>query len=114
MERSRAAHLGDMTSTSNQQIVEDFITALFTNGDLTDVGSSITTRRWLAPGIGPEGASGSRSHPPGLPDWRSDVQQMIAEGVLVVAFLISRAALMVINPGGAFRRPWHPSSLCNG
>jgi len=28
VERSRAAHHGDMTSTSNKQIVEDFITAL--------------------------------------------------------------------------------------
>jgi hypothetical protein len=34
---SPAAQHGGMTNTRNKQIVEDFISALFTNGDLTAV-----------------------------------------------------------------------------
>jgi steroid delta-isomerase-like uncharacterized protein len=95
--RSRAVNHGDMTTTSsNKQIVEEFISALFSNGDLTAVD------RYLDPelvshdpplsGV-PEGPEGWRKAAEvirsAFPDWRSDVQQMIAEGDLVAEHFIA-------------------------
>jgi predicted SnoaL-like aldol condensation-catalyzing enzyme len=87
------------TTPSTKQIVADFITALFTNGDRTAVD------RYLDPKFidhdpplpgSPDGREGVRKAAEvirqAFPDWRSDVQHMIAEGDLVAAFLISRAA----------------------
>jgi len=86
-----------MTSTDvNKQIVDEFITALFTNGDLTAVD------RYLDPGFvnhdpplpgAPNGPEGMRQAGEvfrrAFPDWRSDVQQLIAEGDLVAENFIA-------------------------
>jgi steroid delta-isomerase-like uncharacterized protein len=86
-----------MTTTStNKQIVEKFISALFTNGDLTAVD------RYLDPGLVshdlplagvPDGPDGWRKACEvirrAFPDWRSDIQQMIAEGDLVAEHFIA-------------------------
>jgi predicted ester cyclase len=80
-----------MTRTdTNKRIVEEFITALFTNGDLTAVD------RYLDPGFvnhdppfpgAPDGPEGMRQAGAifrrAFPDWRSDLQQLIAEDDLV-------------------------------
>ena len=85
-----------MTSTSNKQIVDDFITALFTNGDLTAVD------RYLDPTFvdhdpplpnSPDGAEGARQAAKlfrqAFPDWRSDDLHMIAEGDLVAEHFVA-------------------------
>jgi len=77
--------------TRNKHLVESFIQELFTKGDLTAVD------RYLAPDFvnhdppfpdSPEGAEGMRQAAQlmrsALPDWRSDLDQLIAEGDLVV------------------------------
>jgi predicted ester cyclase len=85
-----------MTSTSNKQIVEEFIAALFTDGDLTAVD------RYVDPGFinhdpalpgSPDGPDGIRKVAEimrqAFPDWRSDVQHMIAEGDLVAEHFVA-------------------------
>lgn len=101
-----------MTSTEvNKQIVDDFITALFTNGDVTAVD------RYLDPGFVnhdpplpgyPDGRDGMRQAAGvfrrAFPDWRSDVQHLIAEGDLVaenfVAHGTHRESVMGEAPTG--------------
>jgi predicted ester cyclase len=101
-----------MTSTdANKQIVEEFITALFTDGDLTAVD------RYLDPGFvnhdppmpgAPDGPDGMRQAGEvfrrAFPDWRSEVQQLIAEGDLVAENFTARgthrAPLMGETPAG--------------
>jgi predicted ester cyclase len=96
---------------ANKRIVEEFITALFTNGDLTAVD------RYLDPGFvdhdppfpgAPAGPEGMRKAGEifrrAFPDWRSDLQQLIAEGDLVAENFIAhgthRAPLMGEAPTG--------------
>lgn len=75
----------------NKQLVEDFIQDLFTRGDLDAVD------RYLDPGFvnhdapfpgAPEGPEGMRTAAilfrQALPDWHSEVEQLIAEGDTVV------------------------------
>ena len=92
VERSGPADDGGMTTaTHNKQLVEEFITALFTDGDLTAVD------RYLDPEFidhdpplpnapdGPESVrQAAAQFRQAFPDWRSDVQHMIGEGDLVV------------------------------
>jgi predicted ester cyclase len=69
------------TTDANKQIVEQFITALFTDGDLT----AATFREVF-------------------PDWRSDLEQLIAENDLVAENFIAhgthRGSLMGETPTG--------------
>jgi predicted ester cyclase len=88
----------DMTTTqANKHIVEEFIAALFTRGDLTAVD------RYLDPGFvnhdppmpglpdGPEGMrQASQMFHNAFPDWRSEVVQLIAEDDLVVEHFVAR------------------------
>jgi steroid delta-isomerase-like uncharacterized protein len=101
-----------MTRTdANKQIVDEFITALFTKGDLTAVD------RYLDPGFvnhdppfpgAPDGPQGMRQAADmfrrAFPDWGSDVQRLIAEGDLVAedftAHGTHRGALMGEAPTG--------------
>jgi predicted ester cyclase len=82
--------MGGMTTTHNKRIVEEFISDLFTKGDLTAVD------RYLDPNFinhdpplpgAPDGPEGMRQAAEvfrhAFPDWRSDAQHMIAEGDLV-------------------------------
>ena len=105
-------HGEGMTRTdANKQIVEEFITALFTDGDLTAVD------RYLDPGFvkhdppfpgAPLDAEGMRQagarFRQAFPDWRSDLQQLIAEGDLVAENFIAhgthQATLMGEAPTG--------------
>src|SRR5258707_9548365 len=77
--------------TQNKHIVDAFIQDLFTKGDLSAVD------RYLDPGFvnhdepfpgAPEGPEGMRLAAAvmreALPDWHSDVHQLIAEGDIVV------------------------------
>jgi predicted ester cyclase len=101
-----------MTRTdANKQIVAEFITALFTNGDLTAVD------RYLDPGFvnhlppfpgAPDGPEGMRKAGEifrrAFPGWRSDVQQLIAEDDLVAENFTARGthrgAVMGETPTG--------------
>ena len=112
MERSGPADDGGMTTAiHNKQLVEEFITALFTDGDLTAVD------RYLDPDFinhdpplpgAPDGREGMRQAAElfrqAFPDWRSDVQQMIAEGDLLVEHFIAhgthRGSVMGESPTG--------------
>jgi predicted ester cyclase len=111
VQRSRAVHHGDMTSTSNKQIVEGLITALFTDGDLTAVD------RYLDPAFidhdpplpgstdGPEGLrQAAELFRHAFPDWRSDDLHLIAEGDLVTEHFVAhgthRASVMGESPTG--------------
>jgi predicted ester cyclase len=105
-------HGGRMnTIERNKQTVEDFISAVFTQGDLGAVD------RYLSPDFinhdppfpgAPEGPEGMRRAGEifrrAFPDWRSDVQQLIAEDDLVVENFIAhgthRAGLMGEAPTG--------------
>ena len=105
-------HSVGMTSTdANKQIVDEFISALFTNGDLTAVD------RYLDPGFvnhdppfpgvpdGPEGMrQAAETFRRAFPDWRSDTQHLIAEDDLVAenftAHGTHRGALMGESPTG--------------
>ena len=100
-----------MTSSSNKQIVDEFITALFTNGDLTAVD------RYLDPTFvdhdpplpnSTDGAEGVRQAAKlfrqAFPDWRSDDLHMIAEGDLVAEHFVAhgthRGSVMSESPTG--------------
>jgi predicted ester cyclase len=100
-----------MTSTSNKQIVDDFITALFTNGDLTAVD------RYLDPRFvdhdpplpnSPDGVEGARQAAKlfrqAFPDWRSDDLHLLAEGDLVAEHFVAhgthRGSVMSESPTG--------------
>jgi steroid delta-isomerase-like uncharacterized protein len=93
---SRPAEDDGMTTTTNKQLVEDFIGALFTDGDLTAVD------RYLDPDFvnhdpplpgSPDGAAGMRQAAEvfrkAFPDWRSDLQHMIAEDDLVAEHFVA-------------------------
>jgi steroid delta-isomerase-like uncharacterized protein len=111
VEGSGPADDGVVTSTRNKQIVEEFITALFTDGDLTAVD------RYLDPDFinhdpplpgAPDGPDGMRQAAElfrqAFPDWRSDVQHMIAEDDLVAEHFIAhgthRGSVMGETPTG--------------
>jgi steroid delta-isomerase-like uncharacterized protein len=113
VERSGPADDGSMTTTTthNKQLVEEFITALFTDGDLTAVD------RYLNPEFidhdpplpgAPDGPEGVRQAAAlfrqAFPDWRSDVQHMIAEGDLVAEHFVAhgthRGSVMGEPPTG--------------
>jgi predicted ester cyclase len=97
VERSGPADDGGMTTTThNKQLVEEFITALFTDGDLTAVD------RYLDPDFinhdpplpgAPDGPDGMRQAAElfrhAFPDWRSDAQHMIAEDDLVAEHFVA-------------------------
>jgi predicted ester cyclase len=87
-----------MTSTErNKQIVSDFIAALFTEGDLTAVDRFLdpdfTNHDAPMPGL-PDGREGMRTAAEmfrkAFPDWRSEVQHLIAEGDLVAEHFAAR------------------------
>jgi steroid delta-isomerase-like uncharacterized protein len=78
-------------TTDHKQLVQDFIQDLFTRGDLSAV------ERYLAPTFvnhdapypgapaGPEGMrQAAEMFRAGCPDWRSDLDQLVAEGDVVV------------------------------
>jgi predicted ester cyclase len=84
-------------SETNKQIVERFITGLFTDGDLSAVD------RYLDPAFinhdpplpgasdGPDGVRQmGELFRRAFPDWRSEVHQLIAEGDLVVENFLAR------------------------
>ncbi len=91
-----------MTSTEtvtdrNKNLVDDFIQALFSQGDLTAI------ERYLDPAFvnhdppfpgapsGPEGMRMAASvYRQALPDWRSEVEQLVAEGDTVVERFTAR------------------------
>lgn len=98
-------------TTPNKQLVEAFIQELFTNGDLDAVD------RYLDPGFinhdppfpgAPDGREGMRqaaaTFHEALPDWHSNVEQLIAEADIVVErFTASgthRGDLMGVPPTG--------------
>jgi predicted ester cyclase len=108
---SKSAEADRMTSTQNKQLVEEFISALFNNGDLTAVD------RYLDPEFinhdpplpgSPDGPEGMRQAAElfrqAFPDWRSDVQHVIAEGDLLVEHFIAhgthRGSVMGETPTG--------------
>ncbi|MGH3513115.1 MAG: ester cyclase [Pseudonocardiaceae bacterium] len=83
--------LGADRGTHNKKIVDEFIQALFTRGELDAVD------RYLDPGFvnhdpdfpgAPEGPEGMRQAAAmvraGAPNWRSDLHQLVAEDDLVV------------------------------
>jgi steroid delta-isomerase-like uncharacterized protein len=95
----------------HKQIVEEFISALFTNGDLTAVD------RYLDPDFvnhdpplpdAPDGPEGMRQAAEvfrqAFPDWRSDVRHMIAEDDLVAEHFVAhgthRGSVMGESPTG--------------
>jgi steroid delta-isomerase-like uncharacterized protein len=98
-------------TTANKQLVDAFIQELFTKGDLDAV------ERYLDPGLinhdppfpgAPDGPEGMRQAAvmfrQALPDWHSEVEQLIAEGDIVVErFTASgthRGDLMGVPPTG--------------
>jgi predicted ester cyclase len=102
---------GGMTTTNNKQIVEEFITALFTDGDLTAVD------RYLDPDFinhdpplpgAPDGPEGLRQAAElfrhAFPDWRSEDLHLIAEGDLVAEHFVAhgthRGSVMGESPTG--------------
>jgi predicted ester cyclase len=111
VERPPTSHHDCMTSSSNKQIVGEFITALFTDGDLTAVD------RYLDPAFinhdppfpgAPDGPESMREAAEifrrAFPDWQSDTQQLIAEGDLVAEHFIAhgthRGSVMGESPTG--------------
>lgn len=91
---SRPAHDMPMTTeqlTKNKQLVEDFIQDLFTKGDLDAVDRYLTpdfvNHDLPFPGV-PDGAEGMRVAArivrKAVPDWHSDLEQLVAEGDTVV------------------------------
>ncbi len=103
-----------MTTTAtarNKQLVQTFIQELFTNGDLD------AARRYLDPEFvnhdapfpgAPDGPEGMRLAAAvfreALPDWHSDVHQLIAEGDIVVERFTASGThtgeLMGVQPTG--------------
>jgi len=98
-------------STHNKQLVEDFIRELFTEGDLGAVD------RYVDPGFvnhdppfpgAPDGPEGMRQAAAmfrqAVPDWHSNVEQLVAESDIVVerftARGMHRGALMGAQPTG--------------
>jgi steroid delta-isomerase-like uncharacterized protein len=98
--------------TANKELVQEFIQALFTRGDLDAV------ERYLDPDFvnhdlpfpgAPEGPEGMRqaadSFRRACPDWHSDVELLVAEGDVVVERFIAsgthRGHLMGVAPTGA-------------
>jgi steroid delta-isomerase-like uncharacterized protein len=112
VERSGPADDGGMTTAiHNKQLVEEFITALFTDGDLTAVD------RYLDPDFinhdpplpgAPDGPEGMRQAAAqfreAFPDWRSDLQHLIAEDDLVAEHFVAhgthRGSVMGETPTG--------------
>lgn len=111
--RRRLHHLGMATDhiTRNKQLIETFIQELFSKGNLDAVD------RYLEPSFvnhdppfpgGPDGLDGMRQagamFREALPDWHSDVDQLVAEGDIVVErFTASgthRGELMGVPPTG--------------
>jgi steroid delta-isomerase-like uncharacterized protein len=98
-------------STANKQLVEAFIQELFTKGNLDAVDryvdSDFINHDPPFPGA-PDGREGMRQagamFRQALPDWHSDVEQLIAEGDIVVErFTASgthRGDLMGVPPTG--------------
>jgi steroid delta-isomerase-like uncharacterized protein len=99
------------SETANKKLVEEFIQELFTKGDLDAVD------RYLHPGVvnhdppfpgAPDGLEGmrhaARVFRAALPDWHSDIEQLIGEGDTVVErFAASgthRGELMGVPPTG--------------
>ena len=112
MERSGPADDGGMTTTThNKQLVEEFISALFTDGDLTAIDRYVDpdciNHDPPLPGV-PDGPAGLRQvaalFRQAFPDWRSDVQHMIAEGDLVAEHFVAhgthRGSVMGESPTG--------------
>ena len=100
------------------QIVSEFITAVFTDGDLSAVD------RYLDPGFvnhdppfpgAPDGPAGMRMAGEifrrAFPDWRSDVQQLIAEGDLVAENFIAHGTHA---PRSWVKLPPAATSFCAG
>jgi steroid delta-isomerase-like uncharacterized protein len=96
---------------ANKQLVQSFIRELFTEGDLGAVD------RYLSPNLinhdspfpgAPEGPEGMRRaaqvYREALPDWHSDVEELVAEGDIVVErFTASgthRGELLGVKPTG--------------
>jgi predicted ester cyclase len=87
-----------MTTTErNKQIVSEFITALFTDGDLTAVNRYLdpTFRNHDIPMPGlPDGPDGMRAAAEmfrkAFPNWRSELQHLIAEDDLVAEHFTAR------------------------
>jgi steroid delta-isomerase-like uncharacterized protein len=77
--------------TSNKELVDTFVQELFTKGHLDAVDHYLdpqfTNHDWPFPGA-PEGVEGLRvaatAFRQALPDWHSDLEQMIAENDIVV------------------------------
>lgn len=103
-----------MTTTSsahNKQLVENFIQELFTDGDLDAVGrylrSDFVNHDAPFPGA-PDGPEGMRlaaaMFRQALPDWHSEVEQLVAEGDTVVERFTAtgthRGELMDVRPTG--------------
>jgi steroid delta-isomerase-like uncharacterized protein len=97
--------------SDHKQLVEDFIQALFTRGDLgaadTYLSPDFVDHDPTLPGSG--SGPGAMREAAGyfrraLPDWRSDVEQLIAEGDLVVERFTARGThsgeLMGVAPTG--------------
>ena len=79
------------STTQNKQLVQTFIQELFTNGDLDAAGRYLDPEfvNHDAPFPGaPDGPEGMRLAAAvfreALPDWHSDVRQLVAEGDIVV------------------------------
>jgi predicted ester cyclase len=96
VERSGPADDGGMTTTThNKQLVEEAVTAVFTDGDLTAVDRYLDSDfidHDPPPGApdGPEGARQAAAlRRQAFPDWRSDVQHMIAEDDLVAEHFVA-------------------------
>ena len=103
-----------MTTTSsahNKQLVENFIQELFTDGDLDAVDrylrSDFVNHDAPFPGA-PDGPEGMRlaaaTFRQALPDWHSEVEQLVAEGDTVVERFTAtgthRGELMDVRPTG--------------
>jgi steroid delta-isomerase-like uncharacterized protein len=97
--------------SAHKQLVEDFIQALFTRGDLTAVDTYLSPdfvdHDPTLPGSepGPEAMRAAAAYFRRVfPDWRSDIEQLIAEGDLVVERFTARGThrgeLMGVAPTG--------------
>lgn len=95
----------------HKQLVEDFIQALFTRGDLSAVDSYLSADfvdhdpTLPSSQSGPEAMRDAAAYfRRAFPDWRSDVEQLIAEGDLVVERFTARGThrgeVMGVAPTG--------------